>query len=237
MKNTRPPLTVTLQTVMMLIILTFTAPTTALAEGFWTKYFPEIFNIDTYEGPDPAKTLIAPFADKPSMDKKNPKNSWQSLESTKTLDKSHRSKNDISDWLIATISEIMTFPTNKYTQEIQKKSHYFNKTGWNQYTEFLENSNIKNAITSNQYVLNTIVNKTPVILNKGVLDSRYKWLYEIEAIITYQATDIQNYTKLETFSQRLKIKTQVGRYNATQNPHNILIEQWTSDILPMDTQK
>ncbi len=224
--------TYTLLTLTILTILTISSP--AQAESFLQKHFPELFKSDTYEGPDPSKTLIAPFADPSTQTTKSAKKSWASIENSTPLDKSHRSEYDIAKWLIDMTSEIMSFETNNYLKETQKKALYFDEAGWKQYTGFLESSNIKNAISSSQYEIATIVNEAPLILNKGAMNNSYKWLYEVRAIITYKDPNMKNYKNSKPVSQRLKFKIQVGRNKTAQNKHNILIEQWSGHVLSME---
>ncbi len=225
--------TLTILTLCALSIMT----SPVQAAKFWEKWFPEIFKSDSYEGPDPSQTLIAPFADDSVKSGKGLKKSWHSPINTTDLSKSHRSEEDISEWLESVISEIMTFDTNNYLKETQEKSAYFSERGWKEYIRFLESSNLKNAVLSPEYKIATIVSEPPFVLNKGALNNSYKWLYDINSMISYKDPGIKNYNKSQPVSQRLKLKIQIGRDKTAQNIHGLLIEQWSGQILSLSPQK
>lgn len=219
-------------TLFILIYITFSLALLQSAQAnILQSWFPELFakhEVGTEH--DPQKTLTAPFA--------NPELKAQtrnfSPDNAIALNKPHRNNTDISRWLTDNISRIMTFESTDYLRETQDKAAFFNETGWQQYIKFLTDSKINNAISSPQYGIYTFVDDLPLLLNKGAINDSYKWLYEVNATITYKDPQIRSYEKEAPVNQRLKIKLQVGRYPDANNTHGILIDQWNASILPYE---
>ena len=213
--------------ILILIIIGLLLPQNAHA-NILKSWFPELFiknEVGTKH--DPQKTLTAPFAS-PEL---QPHNRKISPDNAIALNKPHRNNTDISRWLTDNISHIMTFESTNYLRETQVKAEFFSETGWQQYVKFLTSSKINNAISSPQYSIYTFVNDQPLLLNKGAVNGSYKWLYEINATITYKDPQTRSYKKETPINQRLKIKLQVGRYPDAKNAHSILIDQWNASIL------
>lgn len=210
---------------LLFIIITLSAITTTEAKANpLKKWLPELFkerHVGTED--DPAVTLIAPFA-------KNVSRS-PDRRSAVPLNKPHRSEEEIAQWLNNTIAILMSFQTSNYLKETQSKAPHFDETGWEQFSRFLQYSNLDNAIRSDSYEINTIVNGQPLLLNKGEINGSYKWLYEIGGMITYKPPRIKSYENTEVVNQDIKIQLQIGRHHKTSNEHNLLIEQWDANII------
>lgn len=214
----------------------YAAPAQAQQQGWFERWFPELFR-EKQDGPDPAETLQAPFLDSATtITAQNSKivPAWQGKTTLIPLDKAHRTQGEIANWLESAISYIMSFESNNYLRETQDKVPYFTETGWQQFKGFLEATRLQNAIASDQYTISTFVDDLPLLLNKGTLNGRYKWLYEVNAMITYREPAMRDYKDHQPVTQRLKVRLQLTRVENAQNEHDILIDQWSGNILAVE---
>lgn len=145
----------------------------------------------------------------------------------------HRTALEISQWLETAIPEIMTFASKDSTQDLKNKEPYFDEYGLANFQEFLEQTKLMTIIQSGQYNTRTYVHDIPVLLNEGLVDGRYRWLYEVPVAVSYMDRSVDNYEEAEAVNQYFSLTVQVGRVYAEQadNEHHLLFESWSGKVI------
>ncbi len=214
------------QLMIVAVLMAFLMPQQALAKGGLIEFF---FPMLKAEGPDPAKTLEAPFADKEAI--KNDKQ--PALADNVPLNLPHRSDKQIASWLTGTVADTLTFdkidPQDDYN-EIRK---FFDDKGWQQFNDYLVESKVQAVLDSRRYSLRSFVEEPPLLINKGEVSGVYKWLYEVPVMVTYLAAGQTKYdgAKQEPVTQTIIVKLQIARTGNPDDGDGLVIESWSGRLL------
>ena len=197
----------------------------AQAEGWLDFLFPP-----KDSGPLPAETLRAPFADEDAV--------IVDLEASEhranatPLHMRHRTNKVITQWVQGIIPAMLSYKSASYENEYREKITNFSKVGSEEYGAFLHSSNFLTTLKTGRYDIAGFVQDYPVIVNEGVTDGRYKWLYETNVMVTFFDSNVKGYQKDEsqdnTITKEYTITLQLGRFRAADNEHGLLIETWTA---------
>lgn len=195
------------------------------AQASWLDFFfPQLKE----KGPDPSKTLQAPFADpdaviEPGADKDG------LGENSTPLNLRHRSNAVIAGWVEKAVSDLLSYDAQKYNAEYKVKSKLFDKEGLLEYVRFLQQQKVVAALKSGQYNVRDFVKDVPILLNEGDVAGRYRWLFQVSVMVSYMKTDMKSYKDDAADNQISKdytIYVHVGRSPDAKNEHGILIEGW-----------
>ena len=200
--------------------------------GILEFFFPSLKKV----GPNPSKTLEAPFADKEQIAKSENKN--ENVSNTIPLDLPHRSPEQIQDWIVKNISNNLNFTSGKNFQtDLQKLRPLFTNHSWKQYNDFLTSTNIKKIMADGRYSIRSFMDEPPAFVNKGPADGAYRWLYETSLMLSYIEPGYGYQAgQKDPISQHIALKVQLGRYNNTGNEYGILIDHWAAKVVPAKTQ-
>lgn len=190
--------------------------------GFFDFLFPE-YN----KGPDPSATLVAPFANKDAVvGELNARGKSQST----PLEQRHRPNGIITKWVQDTVPMMLSYNAATYENEYAEKATAFNKAGATEYVAFLQAKNIVKTLKTGGYNVSGIVKGYPIVVNEGPVDGRYRWLYQIDVMVTYLDSGLTKYSNEkegDTITQEYSITMQVGRSREANNEHGLLIETWS----------
>jgi hypothetical protein len=91
----------------------------------------------------------------------------------------------------------------------------------------LQDSQIRKILDLKKYYMRSYSKDSPLLLNEGVSEGRYHWLFEVPVMVTYMDRAMKDYKTAKPTSQMLVIKIQVGR--SAQLPEaGMVIEHWTA---------
>ena len=173
------------------------------------------------EGLGPAETLQAPFADAAQeggeVDSKN--------RSLVPLHLPHRTTEDVSSWIMTTISESMSFDESDYRADFEQIKPLFDQGGWAQYQAFLQDKKILNVLQSGQYNVRSYVKEVPALLNDGAVSQRYRWLYDVPIMVSYLKRGARDYKDVEPVNQDIVLRVQIGRSEQAGNDMGLLVER------------
>ena len=217
--------------------LLLTVPTQARAN--WVDFFFPMLK-DTSE--DPSNTLRAPFAepeDAPAegeggestggeaaaISQQNPSNQ------TVALHLSHRSDKEIAQWVTTAVSEAITYTDPDPAAEMEEHKANFDPNGWREFEKFLNDTSIIKVVQSDRYQLRSFVKGVPLLLNEGAVSKRYRWLYEVNADISYLDRNVSDYKDVVPQNRTLKILVQIGRSKNADNEIGLLIERWDGKVV------
>lgn len=215
------------------ISLSVVVPTRAYAyelPDFLSKWFPQWFGPED-NGPYPSKTLQAPFV-KPGSVPKNPGASigiphrYSDEEDTGDLSKPHRTNVQVSEWLTRALAEVLTIDPDPTLLKV----HFGRlKTGMStyaiqQFRAFLTEHTVLDALSENKMVLKGVVNEQPLLLNEGVVEGRYRWLYQVDTTLTFMPKGTTSMDNPDIAHQAFTFVIQVGRVK--EGVQGKAIETW-----------
>ncbi|MGH1404830.1 MAG: DotI/IcmL family type IV secretion protein [Alphaproteobacteria bacterium] len=198
---------------------TFSAP--AKAEGWFDFFFP------TPAGPDPSKTLRAPFADEDAvvleLDASGNK------ENQTPLHLRHRTNEKMTLWVQHNIPSMLSYSAQEYEDEYHEKAQMFNKVGIEEYNKFLQAANVLTTLKTGRYDVSGFINDYPIIINQGPADNRYKWVYQMDIMLNYIKSGAKDHTQLssgDSISQEYTLTFQLARSREASNDAGVFIETW-----------
>jgi hypothetical protein len=218
------------------VVLAAPAP----AHAGWVEFFFPMLK-DTSN--DPANTLRAPFAEPEEGGETSPDASVEGGEAgtakdlqnpsnqTVPLHLSHRSDRDIAEWVTTAVSEVITFTEADSDVEMKEHKAHFDANGWKEFEQFLNETNIIKVVESDRYQLRSYVKGTPLLLNEGAVAKRYRWLYEVNADISYLERNVSDYKDVVPQNRTLKIMVQIGRSKDAENEIGLLLERWNGKVV------
>lgn len=181
----------------------------------------------TSNEPNPAKTLRAPFADGDAVIEEMDA-SGNSANIT-PLHLRHRTNIVMTRWVQQNIPNMLSYKSDVYKTQYEEKIINFSKIGSGEYLKFLQEKNFLKTLETGRYDVAGFIRDYPIILNEGAVDGRYRWLYQINVMVTYiqrGATDYTNIDDSDVISQEFIVTFQLGRSKDAGNEHAMLIETW-----------
>lgn len=101
------------------------------------------------------------------------------------IDAPHRTAKEVGRWVADTLSVALGIEAGRMDAHKRTIRGYFSDNGWAGYETFLKTHNITKAMRDTKATITTVVNKTPLLLNEGSVDGRYRWLYEVQTMMTF----------------------------------------------------
>ncbi len=215
------------------IIMSALSPTKAYAyelPDYLSIWFPQWFG-DVDDGPDPAETLQAPFT-APGTVPKDPgsaigvPHSYTDDVNMNDLSQPHRNAVQVGEWLTRALSEVLTINPDSTLLQV----HFGRlKTGMsiqaiNSYKKFLADNAVLDTLRTNGMLLSSVINDKPLLLNEGIVDGRYRWLFQVPVTMTYTPKGAVSLSSPEVIHQNATLMLQVGR--VTDGVQGKAIETW-----------
>lgn len=199
----------------------FSAP--AHATGIFDYFFPK------EEGPDPAKTLVAPFAEPPAEGAASVTDAKLGLPENNTpIESAHRPSAQIGEWATMAVSEALTFDKENYQQEMEENTAHFDAVGKEQYLTFLNENSLIRVLESGRFNIRSFVQEVPLLLNEGAVDGSYRWLFQVPVMVSYMDRNMKGYKgAAEPVNQLIVLTVQVGRTADLTPGHDVIIERWS----------
>ena len=225
-----------LSLVVLCAAFVFVSPQPAYAKK---SFFEAMFGWLTPEpeGPDPAETLRAPF----SYDTPRTGDIEGDVAPKPTnvvpLKHAHTNEAEIGKWLVTAVSDAMSYKVGDEPDISKPNSKYFAQSGLEQYKDFLVKNNIQKVVESGRYNIRSFVKETPLLLNSGSANDRFRWLYEIPVMVSYMDAQTFDYKSSDPVNQHIVLTVQVGRFAETgdeQNNFEVLIETWNGKSQKID---
>jgi hypothetical protein len=189
--------------------------------GWLTFLFPTLARAEK----DPSDTLEAPFADSArSVGPARP-----GLPENKiALNLPHRNVDQVADWVVMAVSESLTYAVADTEKTYNQNLRHFDDASRAQYIEFMGTSGILSVLHSKKYYLRSFAQEKPLLLNEGVVDGRYRWLFEVPLMISYMDRTAKGYKDAPLpLNQKATITVQVGRTNNEMPGKDLVIERWS----------
>lgn len=137
------------------------------------------------------------------------------------MDMPNTSDQAVTDWASLVAISCFSFDFVNYQKQLNSLSVYFTENGWVGFTNSLKQSNIVDAVIGKKLIVNAVITKSPVILEKGSLNGQYAWRVQIPLLVTYQAAS-------DFSSENILINILVRRISTLDSYKGIGIEQFSS---------
>ena len=196
------------------------------AGGLFDFFFPT-----RSTGPSPAETLKAPFADDDAVIEEMDASGNASNQTPLHL--RHRTNEIVTLWVQKIIPNMISYKTLGYEGQYNKKIKSFNKAGSAEYVKFLGERNFIKTLKTGRYDIAGFIKDYPIILNEGVIDGHYRWLYKVNIMVTYidsKVSDYRNVKQGDSISQEFVLTFEIIRSRDAANDIGLLIESW--DVKP-----
>lgn len=138
-----------------------------------------------------------------------------------SLNMPNQSDSAILQWSNQAAIAAFSYNFVNYRTELVAASGFFTADGWEQFINALGSSNNLDAVKAKKLVVSAVATSAPVILQKGVLNSRYSWRIQMPILVTYQSAS-------EFSQQRLNVTMLVTRVDTLNSPRGIGIAQFIS---------
>ena len=210
---------------MAFALVAFAAPAQA---GFWEWVTGGPKDTD----PNPAQTLIAPFADiRGQQDESTAEKFMRLPENQIPMDQPHRSKEQIKTWVVTHTSEAMSFLTGDIDESLALTKGDFSPAGREEYLAFMRRTALLQPLTGGDTTMRSVVREEPFLLNEGAVNGHYRWLYEVPLMVTYLPLAADGYLKTQAINKAVVVQVQVGRSLATEDTEGLMIESWSGKIV------
>lgn len=212
--------------VCLVIFLSFTIYPPQAQAGLMDLLFPSTKKKD----PNPAETLRAPFADEDAVIEEM--DATGSTKNAMPLDQRHRTNGVMTLWIQQTVPTLLTYKTDGYNNEYKEKVALFSAGGLKEYNKFLQDLNYITTLKTGRYDITGVLQNYPVVINEGSVDGRYRWLYQMDVMITYMEVGTDPYAKDperrgQSITRNYTLTTQIGRSREAANDHGIFVETWS----------
>ncbi|MAI61998.1 MAG: hypothetical protein CBB87_05830 [Micavibrio sp. TMED27] len=176
---------------------------------------------------DPSITLRAPFADPIENNTK-----VEALSINKIpLELAHRQPREMADVTSTIISNSLVFQEKDYEKTLERILTTFDEQGKEEYKSFLNTSKILRVLKTEKFFVRSFVSGTPILMNSGPIDGRYRWLFDVPIMISYMNNGISEYKAgEEPTNQRMTIRIQLGRTADAPSDTGVMVERWSAKI-------
>lgn len=212
-----------------------TMPSPAQADDSFLNYIlPWIFG-EPSKGPKPEDTLQAPFgnekvkvdASNKLMDIYDAEDAAEHTEGGLAL--AHRSAEQVGDWVTGIVTQAMTINPETYNDDVKKYTGWFLPYALQEYNAYLGTNQTVETLRSNSMRLTAFAESKPVLVQEGVLEGSYRWLFRVPVMLTYYdlATASLKGRKPMSQTQRVFVNVQVGRIASNKLAEGMAIERWS----------
>lgn len=135
------------------------------------------------------------------------------------LEEPNQSDSAVLQWANQAAIAAFTYNFVNYQDELLAASRYFTASGWQQFTDALTQSNNLDVVKAKKLIVSAVATRSPIILQKGVLNGVYSWRIQMPILVTYQSAS--------EFSQQNNVVTMlVTRISTLESPRGIGISQF-----------
>ena len=111
----------------------------------------------------------------------------------------------------------------------------FSDEGQGEYKEFLEKSSIQRVLDTKGFYVRSFVTDTPIVLNSGEVQGRYRWLFDVPVTVRYLSRKSKNYKGGDAATnQKMTVRLQVGRHDDAPEKTGVIVEKWSAKIKSVD---
>ncbi len=131
-----------------------------------------------------------------------------------------------------TVADVLSFDSKNYASRTRAAKTNFTEDGYTQYMGYLTSSNITGSLAERDLQCGAYTEGSPLLLNNGVVDGVYKWLFEVPVTLSFipRVTSYDGNGRVDALNRRILVRVQVTRVYDGANPMALRIESW--QVLP-----
>lgn len=148
-----------------------------------------------------------------------------------TLDRPHRHQSQIGDWLEDVVSRALTISVNDIEEQEHLIRQSMDENAWAGYSHFIDTNRVRDIVRTNHVDLKSYVDNNPLLLSEGVVNGRYRWLFEVPVTMTFLQSGLKSYKNVKPVNWYIKLTVQVGRVVPDIAPDDLMLESWQVEIL------
>jgi intracellular multiplication protein IcmL len=137
------------------------------------------------------------------------------------IDMPNTSDSAVLEWASLVAISCYTYDFVNYKDQLDKLSIYFTDNGWSGFSTELNSSNVLDVVVGKKLIVNSVITKPPIILQKGWLNGNYAWRVQIPLLVTYQAAS-------DFSSENMLVNILVRRISTLESYKGLGIEQFVS---------
>ena len=122
-------------------------------------------------------------------------------------------------WVAQAASETMSFSFSNYRRNLQQSSRHFTRSGWESFSNALQQARIIDSIEANTQELTAVPRGAPILKYEGVVAGQYQWQIQIPMILTYVSG-------AKSRSDNWLLTLLVVRVPRLESPNGVGIAQW-----------
>ncbi len=192
-------------------------------EEFLKTWMPYLYGEDGEVGPE--DTMIAPFADE-SVKQMGHSNISELPVHAVPLNTAHKSYEEVRLWVTEAISQALSFNHHSYQSHFILMESVFSPSALEEYKAFIESTRIKDKVIAAKSQVSGFVADQPLLINEGVVDGRYRWLFDIPMSVSFISGNATSFKDSDADTYYIKMRLQVGRVGADIQPDGLIIETW-----------
>ncbi len=153
---------------------------------------------------------------------------------TRRLSVPHRTDRQLSAWLSEVIPESLTYDSGTIPAHYTEMATVFTPAGLTAYRTYLQSNDMWRRMAADKSALLAITTAPPKLLNYGVVNDTYKWLYDIPVMMSLIPPTTETLRKFKPPTSTLIIRVQLTRVADPQKNASVTdagslvqIETWT----------
>lgn len=122
-------------------------------------------------------------------------------------------------WLVEASMDTMSFGFHDFQRRLQSSTQYFTREGWESFASMLQEMRLIETLEQGQMVVSMVPRSAPVIIQRGVVEGRYRWVIDMDFTVTLQGRGQGNV-------RPLRLRLTVERVPALENVRGVAIARW-----------
>lgn len=101
----------------------------------------------------------------------------------------------------------------------KSSTQYFTRDGWESFASMLQEMRLIETLEQGQMVVSMVPRSAPVVIQRGVVEGRYRWVIDMDFNVTLQGRGQGN-------ARPLRLRLTVDRVPALENVKGVAIARW-----------
>lgn len=135
------------------------------------------------------------------------------------LDHQNLSDSALFAWLVEASMDTMSFGFHDFQRRLQSSTQYFTRDGWESFASMLQEMRLIETLEQGQMVVSMVPRSAPVVVQRGVVEGRYRWVIDMDFNVTLQGRGQGN-------ARPLRLRLTVDRVPALENVKGVAIARW-----------
>lgn len=165
----------------------------------------------------------------PKVDPSVPKADWMNFDNPygekDSLAKANHTSDEVMAWSARAVSDTLTFKDNGFNAQVKAAQKFFNQAGWAEYAAYLTDSKLLEAGRSGKYVITTISDGAPMILNSGAVNGAWHWTMSVPVITSVSQGGVPAFEAKTLSTRKARIRLEITRV-AEGGDDGLAVESW-----------